>query len=191
MAEEITVTIIGTAGRKEDACKMDKDIYDKMVKASMYVIETHFKLKMETVTLVSGGAAWSDHVAVKLYNMNKVKDLILYLPCEWEQGKYRDTGERDWKVNPGRTSNYYHEQFSKKIGENTLEQIELAYKKGAKIITQYNGFHNRNSKVAQSDYVIAFTWGEDNEPKEGGTLFTWKLCNGYKVHLPLNLVKSF
>ncbi|SNW61930.1 Hypothetical protein ORPV_26 [Orpheovirus IHUMI-LCC2] len=114
--EEVTIAIIGTAGRKEDGQKMSAELYEKMIYAVKYIIIHHFKMDMGKVTLISGGAAWADHIAVNLYNNGYVKDLVLHLPCEWNEGKYLDTGSRDWRVNPGKTSNYYHEQFSKKIG---------------------------------------------------------------------------
>lgn len=186
--EDIKIAIIGTAGRKEDGAKMTKEIYEKMIYAVRYIIISHFGLDISKVTLVSGGAAWADHIAVNLYNYGYVKDLILHLPCEWNNGKYLDTGSRDWRVNPGKTSNYYHEQFSGKVGVNTLNEIENAKVKGCKLIMDSKGFHNRNNEVSKASYMIALTWGEGSEPKDGGTLHTWKLCNGNKIHLPLSQV---
>jgi len=50
--------------------------------------------------------------------------------------------------------------------------------------TESHGFHNRNSQVAKSDYVIAFTWGKE-EPEDGGTLDTWNKSKGKKIHISL------
>lgn len=53
------VGIIGSAGRKADAKKMTKGVYDAMVAKAEEVITQHFKLDLNQVHLVSGGAAWA------------------------------------------------------------------------------------------------------------------------------------
>jgi hypothetical protein len=42
--------------------------------------------------------------------------------------------------------------------------------------------------VSKSEFLIAFTWGEDSfVPKDGGTLHTWKNCkSSSKIHIPLS-----
>ena len=54
-----TVSIIGSAGRRGDAHKMTKELYWKMVAKSEQVISNVFKLDLQRVHLVSGGAAWA------------------------------------------------------------------------------------------------------------------------------------
>src|SRR5699024_2276486 len=59
---------------------------------------------------------------------------------------------------------------------------------GATLDTSSKGFHERNTKVAQSDYLIAFTFGLDR-PVSGGTLDTWKKAttnNKFHFTIPLN-----
>ena len=55
----VTVGIIGSAGRRGDAKKMTKAIFDGMVAKTEEVIRNHFKLDLSKVHLVSGGAAWA------------------------------------------------------------------------------------------------------------------------------------
>ncbi len=196
----VRIGIIGTAGRKEDKLKMSKDLYDKMKSFVIKIIDEILKLesnKESQLILVSGGAAWSDHLAVTLFlqdieNENQRK-LQLYLPCEWDSDKkqFIDLGIFDPYKNSGGTSNYYHKLFTEKMGHNTLEDLHLAIQKGANVKTE-KGFYARNSLVANDvDYLIAFTWGQSKEePKDGGTLHTWNCCpkEVKKIHVPLSLL---
>ena len=58
------VAIIGSAGRRGDLQKMNKELYFKMVDKAKEVIRDEFKLDLKEVHLVSGGAAWSGVLAV-------------------------------------------------------------------------------------------------------------------------------
>jgi hypothetical protein len=49
----------------------------------------------------------------------------------------------------------------------------------------HQGFHARNSLIAQADYLVAFTWGRA-APVDGGTLDTWKKSKGRKLHVSLH-----
>ena len=187
------ISIIGTAGRKSDGQKMTSELYMKMIKKTCEIIKSQTELsspnsrvESKEITLVSGGAAWSDHIAVNLYLSGKFGKLILYLPC-----KLKDNS-KVWN-----TMKYYHELFSKKMYSNckesnsfhTLSEISLALEKGAILGSDSGGFHSRNTLVAQSDYIIAFTWGNGDIPKDGGTLDTWNKSNGKKIHVSLNSLK--
>lgn len=61
-----TVSIIGTASNKGNQVLTPK-LFDQMVNRAKSVIINDFGLLQHDVILVSGGAAWSDHVAVELY----------------------------------------------------------------------------------------------------------------------------
>ena len=54
----ITVSIIGTAGRREDGSKLTSEIFHRAIDKTKEVIKDKFKLSLEQVHLVSGGAAW-------------------------------------------------------------------------------------------------------------------------------------
>lgn len=196
----LLVAIIGTAGRKEDAVKMTKAVFDGMVREARRVLHEEWKLEPGQVRLVSGGAAWADHVAVTLWLQQQTDadalpyaGLQLYLPTTFESNgqlsRATDNGSHDWRANPGQLMNYQHMQFSQKLGRNTLYEIEQARAFGATLTTG-NGFMARNKQVAAlTDRVIAFTWGESTtQPKDGGTLHTWNACTRatVKLHIPLS-----
>jgi hypothetical protein len=204
-SDKIVVGIIGTAGRKEDGSKITKELWELMIEKAKSMIEKELKLDWNKIILTSGGAAVADHIAVKLFLEHyKETELILELPCEWDSKRIQfiDIGDKDWKKNPGRVSNLYHQKFSEIIQEDhksyfnkmkgykSLVEIQYAIKRGAKIKIS-NGFHDRNNNVSKCDIMIAFTFGE-KEPKDGGTAFTWNLCKSkQKYHVSINdLLKS-
>eukprot|EP00731_Ephydatia_muelleri_P036089 Em0200g8a len=182
------VSIVGTAGRGPDFAKMSKDIYRRTFQKAKDVITNVFKLELGAVELVSGGAAWSDHIAVQLFLLGDIGSLTLYLPCPWDDSKsqFLESGS---KRSPGTISNTLHRMFSSVVKEDSLKQINDAIQVGA--VTQvHNGFLKRNCSVAKSEYLVAFTWGKGSVPKEGGTLNTWMKCKGRKVHIPLDSLLS-
>ena len=165
------VAIIGTAGRKEDLSKLDPFSYLLMLS----ICSSFIHGIGEKVTLVSGGAAWSDHLAVLMYLDNKKGfSLELNLPAPFENGQYRETCQ---KFCTGKTTNYYHRQFSSNIGNNnnlkgfnSLDQLARAIETSK--VNVCNGFKERNTLVANSDVLIAFTFGNKNVVKPGGTADT-------------------
>ena len=53
------VGVIGSAGRKDDAKKMTKELFYQMLTKLEEILTKHFKLNLSKVHLVSGGAAWA------------------------------------------------------------------------------------------------------------------------------------
>lgn len=186
---------------------MTAALYEKMV--------THADLTIRTLTrnfeppppaaasasaaavhLVSGGAAWSDHIAVSLFlrgDPTFYAQLTLHLPCKLVQDSssssfaFSDTKVNDWRVNPGATANSYHRKFSSVIRRDSLAELHDAESKGALFLV-HNGFHARNAEVAKSTYVIAFSWAEGDAPDDGGTKQTWEKATAArkKIHVPLS-----
>jgi len=172
-----TVSIIGLSHITESS-KTTIEVYGKMINDCFVQIKNNWNLNSTNVTLVSGGCSFSDHIAVLLYLTGKFKGLTLYLPCKFD-GKFLDTGQFHWSQNPGRVLNKYHADFSREMGFDSLGDLTKAIEIGAKIEVK-NGFHARNSFVAKSDYVIAFSEGEII----GGTLDTFnKAKDSIKSHL--------
>jgi hypothetical protein len=181
-----TVSIIGTAGRKDD-----KDRWDPLTYRAMYEHAENFISPLEDVTLVSGGAALADHVAVQLYLNDKAEHLVLHLPAPFRNTEFTNiTGSHN---DHGKIANYYHSLFSKKLGYSSLKQIQAAIEKGAEIHV-HAGFFARNAEVAKSDMLIAYTYGSHNGTeknsktaglKDGGTAHTWNLSDSYKVHMSI------
>ena len=172
------IAIIGTAGRKDDADRLDRGAYLWMCDAVRKIIDVELGLGRSTVDLISGGAAYAVHVAVTLFLNREVNSLHLALPCAWDVEKqtYRDSGVFDWRTNPGGTSNHLHRAFSAKVYPSihnaSLNEIDLAIGLGASTGTG-NGFFDRNLYIAnQADVVIAFTFGNGAVLKDGGTADT-------------------
>ena len=187
------LAIIGTAGRGFDGTKVTPNFYNQLKEVIFSFISKH-----SITSLISGGAAVSDHLAVVLYNTDVVKDLTLALPCEFnmDKGKFADNGSRDIRGNHGGTANYYHKIFSEKVGIDSLQEVEDSIIKGAEVIVK-NGFFARNEVVADlSSILIAFTYGDRELVKDGGTshttgLFIEKNGNDNAYHCDLNTMEVF
>lgn len=168
----MNILVIGTAGRGEDRSRLNKFVYTKMVQETLKIIDQYIPDKKDR-DLVSGGAAWADHVAVSLFLMNKANSLTLYLP---------DTFENIWNAVNGDAgiAHYYHQLFSAQLADDrfaTLRGLERAIKAGASIKIG-KGFKDRNLLAANvAEFVIAMTFNDDSIPKDGGTLHTWTHCN--------------
>lgn len=163
--------IIGTSGRREDKFKLNKHLYKKMTLTAYGLLQ-----KLSPDSLISGGAAWADFVAVKLFVNCYCPKITLHIPCNWDYTKkqFLDLGNFDFKTNPGGTANYYHRHFQQVTGENSLLEIQKAIDYGANIIIT-NGFMARNTKVAnESDVLLAMTFGNKEFVKDGGTSDTVK-----------------
>lgn len=169
---EITFAVVGTAGRKDDAAKLSLQHFNAMCVVASGLIDQFKENNYEITHLVSGGAAWADHVAVKLFLQKKAPHLRLFLPCEWDNGAFKDTGSDDFKTNPGRTANRLHKQFQNRTHINSLTEIQIAKSEGAELIEIAKGFYARNALVAKSDFLLAITYGNEREVKDGGTAHT-------------------
>lgn len=175
------IGIIGTAGRKEDGAKISKKLYEAAYHDALSRIEDLLDADDDLI-LISGGAAFADHIAVSLYLAGYANELWLFLPAEFKDNAFVEKGYRS----PGSISNYYHRKFSKVMDGNSLEGLGAAIERGAKVYANDKGFHDRNRKVAKSvDYLIAYTFGSGSEPKDGGTAHTYKHCVTDKIHVPL------
>ena len=167
------ISIIGTAGRKDAIRQLSAQVFLKMLLDAEEIIK-----KYPITTLVSGGAAWADHIVVDLFLRNKIRKLELYLPADFKNEKFVENGFKS----AGSIANYYHRKFSMKSGRNSLKEISLTQFKGAKIFI-FNGFHQRNIEVAKSDIILAYTFSSTDIPDDGGTLHTWNQSQSkIKIH---------
>ncbi len=71
------------------------------------------------------------------------------------------------------------------MNKDTLSEIAVAINEGIEIDDSYKGFKNRNGKVVQSDYLIAFTFSTTSAPNDGGTLDTWQKSTALKIHITI------
>lgn len=181
----IRLGVIGTACRDlPEQKRITKDHFDWMIDTVEIYIEQVLETTPDNIILVSGGSAWADHVAVKLYLTGRFAGLHLYLPSEFNHKTklYKNTHE-------GRRLNELHQICSATTGYDTLNEIFLAtYGKDKAKVTVQRGFGPRNTLIAKgSDHLIAFTFNDAEIPKEGGTMDTWKKFNGDACHFNLGL----
>ena len=98
---------------------------------------------------------------------------------------------KSWFPSKRWLGNYYHDKFISQIRSDlnykdwsSYQEIYDTIKQGAYVEIQ-KGFHSRNNFVAKSEYMLAFSWGQD-EPNDGGTKYTWDKGIGKKYHINLN-----
>ena len=172
---EITFSIVGSAGRQEDGERLSKHHFDAACLIASELLYQFEENNYKITCLVSGGAAFIDHVAVRLFLDKKVPHLRLFLPCEFVSGMFHDSGiSNDAGKNPGGTANYYHSKFKRKTGIDSLSELQIAKREGAEMINVDKGFFARNALVAKSDFILACTFGNKQEVKDGGTAHTIK-----------------
>ena len=191
--------IIGTAGRGDDRYKLDGDVFDLMIRASM-----HLARKLNASHGVSGGAAYADHCLVKigLSWIIPPEHITLYLPAEIDvkQKTYVDDGFRS----AGAIANYYMRLFYEATGCKGVAEILELQSLGATLDVDRNGFKSRNTSVAkflqppETSTLLAWTFGSKNIGKiteypmdtsaadaglkDGGTADTWNKAHCHKFH---------
>jgi len=171
------LAIIGTAGRGDDAAKLTKGHFDAMVLCAANLL-----FRNQCNAIVSGGAAWADHVAIRLCQEGdsrgwEIISLELRLP-----GTGVDVS----------TAIRYHSRFSAVIGRNTWKEVQEVYKLGVPFcrVIQRGSFKDRNMSVANAaTHFLAMTFGNGPCVKDGGTKDTVRkmLAQGKTGwHLDLN-----
>lgn len=175
----MAIAIIGTAGRDKSK-PMNKELWLAMVADVVRRIPRGSHV-------VSGGAAWADHLAVELFLTGHAHELTLHLPAPIKDlqfvGPYKSAAS---------AANYYHKLFSEVIGRNSIAEIvtaaahEHCYGTIEAEAPGYGAMFARNAKVAQQEYLLAYTFGEGFQPTDGGTVDTWNKCTGERYHVPLS-----
>jgi hypothetical protein len=176
------VAIIGTAGRDKTKT-MSLGLWDWMCQDALTRIR-------KGAHVVSGGAAWADHIAVWLFMTGHAGELTLHLPAP-----ITSINDRHWFEGPAKGSaaaaNYYHSQFGLLIGKDTIKQIVNAAGRLAchgtiqPVSAGYGAMFARNKLVSECEQMLAYTFGQGNVPADGGTKDTWDKCKGEKLHVSL------
>lgn len=168
-------SIVGSAGRKLDGNRLTKHHFQGMLECARSVM---FRFPDQIDTLVSGGAAWSDHIAVRLFLNKEVPKLNLYFPTHFnmEIDQYDEYPLNDWEkkrgFSTGQVSNWLHSKFSKTMEIDSRHEITMALQQGATGVTIAGGFYGRNTQVAKADIILAMTFGQKEFLKDGGTCDT-------------------
>lgn len=175
------IAIIGTAGRDKTK-PMNIHLWHWMTTHAWHSIPAGSHV-------VSGGAAWADHLAVYLFLYGHAREITLHLPAPFRNHCFRGPSKSSSSA-----ANWYHDKFSEAVGIDSLAEIQqvLARKSGVTVTMEntHNGFTGmfaRNVKVATADEMIAYTFGQGDAPEDGGTKHTWDLCTGKRVHIALPL----
>jgi hypothetical protein len=166
------VSIIGTSGRKEDAPFVNANTFD-------WIVDTCRQQTNPEDTLMSAGAAFSDHAAVVLA-LERKQPLILELPAPWDDERQEFLSQKE----PGRINNYYHRQFSKACGwpaDYSLETLHTALKQPFVTVVQSEGFFTKSPFIVGCDKMLAFSFNANPSGPSGGTGFTWRKYSGPKT----------
>ncbi len=205
----IRIAIIGSAGRNTDAAKMSLDLFESVVrhaKCEIDRIAAERSISIADVCLVSGGSAWIDHVAVRLYIESCLRSetvlggLYLYLPCNMTDHIDPTTLQQRVQFDASHTGKrlqQLHQSFTNKVKErfDPLQDLLNIQSFGAFIDTSQKGFHARNNLVADVDIILAYTWGDSldmpTNGTKGGTADTWNKSRATsKLHFPLSMFQS-
>lgn len=176
------IAIIGTAGRDKTK-PMTLALWNWMLDEARSHMPVH-------AHVVSGGAAWADHLAVALFLEGSAHELTLHLPAPFRNGKFDGPSSSSASA-----ANYYHERFSNVIGVDSLAQIDAVadmdpvHGSFEPAAYGYGGMFARNAKVATCERMLAFTFGPGSVPADGGTLDTWNKCRGNRIHVSLPYLK--
>ena len=129
--------IIGTAGRGTDGDKLNIGYWKLMLLIAQNVITV-----TGVGTLVSGGAAWADHLATSIFLHESNLQYKLFLPCGFEAANF--IGDETARI-----SNYYHNLFSEKVGRDSREEIDkVIFDDHCQISTGgKGGFKGRNTDI--------------------------------------------
>lgn len=175
-----SIAIIGTAGR-DKRFPMDQSHWEFMCRVAGFFLRPGDHI-------VSGGAAWADHVAIWAYNNGLCAGLTLHLPAPFETTFNGGSGTS------GGTANHYHRQFGRTINRDTFLDIQDALQGGAQFTEQpeskgYAAMFARNKLVAdQCTHMLAFTFGTGDVPADGGTKATWDMAGPQKKRKHVSLL---
>lgn len=183
------LAVIGTAGRDKSK-PMDASLWAAMCEDVRGRLRSHDEL-------VSGGAAWADHLAVHAFLQGWCAALRLYLPAPLVQLKTQWQFDEVGPKSSGGAANWYHARFTQTVGSDTRGEIALAIARGALMHTEparagFGGMFARNQKVATAcNAVLAYTFNAGAEPADGGTMDTWKQARSAdRVHVDLGALAA-
>lgn len=139
------LAVIGSTGKNEDGENISHQMYENAYEA---LIDTMYEIN--DFDLVSRGCAFSDHLAIRAFNEGIAKSLVLFLPAEIENNKFKNTKY-------GKVANHHHDNFEKVCDINSFEEMKEAYEKGAELFYCDDFIDSNNKVIDCSDKLIAFT----------------------------------
>jgi len=163
MTSIVHMAVIGTAGRKEDAFKMNASVFEKMVMHAKHTQQKTWKLPNNKVILVSGGAAWADHVAVKLFlqgkeDGNPYAGLYIYFPCKLD---FNQSDSSSLSSSSSSSSKTFSDNKSEVVSIRALDNGSWKWiENPGRIVNQlHDVFSNALGYHTMNDFVLAQTFG--------------------------------
>lgn len=178
------LAIIGASGRDEDGQRFANQP-DMFLRRMVDAARTIASLTGARI-LVSGGAAWADHIAILLFLEEPMRfSLHLHLPAflradprDPHSMEYLDSGA-DGGKSAAAVSNRLHREFHRQIaplrpGWSPFRDLHTAFVHTSATNRLYRGFMPRNDAVAaDADAVLAMTFGAGPQVKaRSGTAYT-------------------
>jgi hypothetical protein len=197
-----TIAVIGTAGRGADAGRVTADLWPLMERdCALRIAELAPALSAPpgSLRLVTGGAPWADHLAVRLWRAGAGAGLRLCLPAAPTDRGF------DPEDPVGASMNAAHAAFEAATGVPGLAELRAARQAGA-ALSVHPGRSARNAAVAgDADAVLAYTFATSPAPLrcrpgapgfddplaaglgEPSTAETWRLAQRARIkwHVPL------
>ncbi len=180
----VRVAVIGSAGRNRLIRRVNAKDYKEMCAELVSVLGFLRKESgKEAVSLVSGGSALSDHVAVSLFLVGTCKKLELFLPADFSVENNLFDASRS-----GKSLHNHHMRFSDACGVESLRELSNAMRcEGLCSVKSFSGFAARNKALAASSPEYAVVFGFDRADKvlvcpedecewapTGGSRQTWR-----------------
>lgn len=184
------IIITGTLGQQGSMMNRGVRDYEIMLEDAATRIED----PLEQTCLISGGGAWSEHLAVSLFLQGNAKQLTLYLPSPLlSQSRFWE----DKYDNSGKYMNFYHWKFSSQVFYEhpdksgpleSITQLLKAQLKGSNIHVERKGLEARNAKICEAgaDLLIIYGWSK-SKPTDPHLLAIWNQHhNAERIHVDMN-----
>lgn len=207
LKKQIRIAIIGSMGSAKhgDKALYTKELWLAMVeKAKSYLFQAWIQdwTLVEKVTLISGGSAFADHVAVEVFKHwkeeNKPVELQLFLTTPFDKtysqfDESEELASNNQYMNRGKHTNRSFDYFSKVMERDMIKDfafVQNMYPNEVHFRLSERGFKDRDRMIARTcSHMLAFTFQEGPAPKPGGgTAYTWSQCfvhSSLKHHVSL------
>ena len=149
------LAVVGTSGRSGDGVRVDRALYARMAEALRALLVQAGPVDR----LVAGGDPVAGHLAVGFFLRGIVPGLSLHLPTNFSV--LASCFVEPYAKSTGSIANYWHREFSRRCGGNSLDGVGRAIMKSGCVRRTYLGFEERSAGIsAEADAVVALTFGD-------------------------------
>jgi hypothetical protein len=166
------------------------------------------ELKHTNICLISNGSSGINYIPIKLYNHSKKNDsydsLKIFLPCKLhglnendedciicnltENHSHFEVNSKDIKT-PGINLNTEHSNLSKRIGIDTVSEIDKSVKLGS-IVTTISDFTNMYISLCSESDIILFFIFEDSVNSNNSKIYNIISRYNNRFIIDLNKIKD-